>query len=459
LKAFLESPRAAIAAALAGGAVTVAGFAPVAVPADFSDSPGFSFSGCARELRHTLSGSGCVRRRLFGAGASWVYISLHDFGAMPAPLAALATVINCAILALYPAAAGWCLARLQVGRVAASVAAFPASWVFFEWMRGWMFTGVPWLAIGYSQVDSPLSGFGPVLGVYSVSFATVLCAGLVVAAVSGERRNRIACGAALVAVFGVGAALKTIAWTSPRGEPVLVALLQGNISQDLKFQAERYAKTLAIYRQLIESSRAQLIVLPETAIPRFLDAVDPGYLRDIARIAVERNADVLIGVPIRDPDGRYFNSDQPRRLTAQRYDKSHLVPFGEFVPPGCADGEDSLDPVVGFSSGRAMRGRLHRGAAVALISAGKTLSAKRSSGPAGATLLVNFSNVAWFGDRRSWRTSRSRMRASGRAPMLARDQHRSRSSIRAGRWWRACRSSPKASSPARRRATSGHRHT
>src|SRR5258708_8471780 len=85
----------------------------------------------------------------------------------------------------------------------------------------------------------------------------------------------------------------------------------------------------------MEASRGQLIVLPETAVPRFLDAVDPGYLRDIARIALERRADILVGVPIRDPDGRYFNSViSVGTSPSQRYDKAHLVPFGEFVPPG-----------------------------------------------------------------------------------------------------------------------------
>jgi apolipoprotein N-acyltransferase len=308
----------------------------------------------------------------------------------------------CAILALYPAAAGWCLARLQAGRVAASVAAFPASWVVFEWMRGWVFTGVPWLAVGYSQVDSPLAGFAPVVGVYGVSFATALCAGLLVAALAGDRRFRIACGAALMAVIGVGAALKAIAWTSQQGEPIRVALVQGNISQDLKFQAERYANTLAIYRRLIEASNAKLIVLPETAIPRFLDAVDPGYVRDIARIALERDADVLIGVPIRDPDGRYFNSVISLGVSpTQRYDKSHLVPFGEFVPPGLRWMVKTLSiPLSDFSSGP--------GNAKPLAVAGQLVAPNICWEDAfgeeiiralpEATLLVNLSNVAWFGD-------------------------------------------------------------
>jgi apolipoprotein N-acyltransferase len=404
LKALLQSPRAAIAAALAGGAVTVAGFAPVAAyPLIFLTLAGLLVLWLrARTPSHALWIGFAFGAGLFGAGASWVYISLHDFGAMPAPLAAIATVVYCAILALYPAAAGWCLARLQAGRVAASVAAFPASWVVFEWMRGWVFTGVPWLAVGYSQVDSPLAGFAPVVGVYGVSFATALCAGLLVAALAGDRRFRIACGAALVAVIGVGAALKAIAWTSQQGEPIRVALVQGNISQDLKFQAERYANTLAIYRRLIEASNAKLIVLPETAIPRFLDAVDPGYVRDIARIALERDADVLIGVPIRDPDGRYFNSVISLGVSpTQRYDKSHLVPFGEFVPPGLRWMVKTLSiPLSDFSSGP--------GNAKPLAVAGQLVAPNICWEDAfgeeiiralpEATLLVNLSNVAWFGD-------------------------------------------------------------
>src|SRR4029077_10046198 len=150
----------------------------------------------------------------------------------------------------------------------------------------------------------------------------------------GSLKARLAGGLALVCALGLGQLLRQIDWTSPQGPPLRVALLQGNIPQDLKFQPDRYAATLAVYKRLIETSQGQLIVLPEPAIPRFLDAVDPGYLRDIARIAVERRADVLIGVPIRDPDGRYFNSViSVGTSPSQRYDKSHLVPFGEFVPP------------------------------------------------------------------------------------------------------------------------------
>ena len=404
MKAFLQSPHAAIAAALAAGALTVAGFAP---PALFP-LPFLTLAGLLLLWRRAATPQAAFRTGfafgagLFGVGASWVYVSLHDFGMMPAPLAAIGTLAYCAILALYPAAAGWCLARLRLDRAVSALLAFPALWTIFEWLRGWIFTGVSWLALGYSQVDSPLAGLAPVAGTYGVSFVTALCAGLLVIVISGSRKARLAGGLALVFAFGLGQLLKQIAWTSPQGTPLKVALLQGNIPQDLKFQPDQYATTLATYKRLIEASQGQLIVLPETAIPRFLDAVDPGYLKDIARIAVERHADVLFGVPIRDREGRYFNSVVSVGASpSQRYDKAHLVPFGEFVPPGFGWVVKTFAiPLSDFSLGPknpkplALAGQLVAPNICWEDAFGEEIIRQLPE----ATLLVNVSNVAWFGD-------------------------------------------------------------
>ena len=404
MKAFLQSPHAAIAAALAAGALTVAGFAP---PALFP-LPFLTLAGLLLLWRRAATPQAAFRTGfafgagLFGVGASWVYVSLHDFGMMPAPLAAIGTLAYCAILALYPAAAGWCLARLRLDRAVSALLAFPALWTIFEWLRGWIFTGVSWLALGYSQVDSPLAGLAPVAGTYGVSFVTALCAGLLVIVISGSRKARLAGGLALVFAFGLGQLLKQIAWTSPQGTPLKVALLQGNIPQDLKFQPDQYATTLATYKRLIEASQGQLIVLPETAIPRFLDAVDPGYLKDIARIAVERHADVLFGVPIRDREGRYFNSVVSVGASpSQRYDKAHLVPFGEFVPPGFGWVVKTFAiPLSDFSLGPknpkplALAGQLVAPNICWEDAFGEEIIRQLPA----ATLLVNVSNVAWFGD-------------------------------------------------------------
>ncbi|MGB5080097.1 MAG: apolipoprotein N-acyltransferase [Burkholderiales bacterium] len=400
----LRSRPAAILAALSAGALTVAGFAPLALSA----LPWVTLAALIWLWRRAatpldaLAVGFAFGAGLFGVGKSWVYISLHDFGQMPAPLAALATLVYCAILASYPAGAGWCLARLKPGPTVGAVAAVPALWTLFEWVRGWLFTGVPWLALGYTQVDSPLAGFAPVLGVYGVSFTTALCAGLLYTSVARAGRVRFVSALALVLVLGLGYLLKQVEWTRPEGAPTSVSLLQGNVAQDLKFRPDHYARTLATYKRLIEGSRARLIVLPETAVPRFLDAVDPGYLRDIARIAVERDADVLIGVPLRDPDGRYFNSVISVGVSpTQRYDKSHLVPFGEFVPSAFAWVMKTLAiPLSNFSRGPENPEPLKlAGQRVAPnICWEDAFGEEIIRQLPGATLLVNVSNVAWFGD-------------------------------------------------------------
>ena len=427
MKAFLQSPLAAIAAALVAGVLTVAAFAPLGVfPLSFLTLAGLLLIWRSAAAPQAAFWAGfAFGAGLFGAGASWVYVSLHDFGMMPAPLAAIGTIAYCAILALYPAAAGWCLARLVRAPLGSVLMAFPAAWTLFEWLRGWVFTGVPWLALGYSQVDSPLAGFAPVIGVYGVSFATALCAGLLYLVATGPNRLRLAGGFALVLALVIGQLLRQVEWTSPQGAPVRVALLQGNISQDLKFQANRYATTLALYKRMIEASEGRLIVLPETAIPRFLDAVDPGYLEGIARTAAARGADVLIGVPIRDPDGRYFNSVVSLGASpSQRYDKAHLVPFGEFVPYGFHWIVKTVAiPMSDFSLGR----QDPRPLSLAGQRVAPNICWEDAFGEEiirqlpEATLLVNVSNVAWFGDSlapaQHLQISRMRALETGR-PML-----------------------------------------
>ncbi|HEY6864869.1 MAG TPA: apolipoprotein N-acyltransferase [Burkholderiales bacterium] len=396
-------PRAAVAVAFGSGAATVAGFAPAGI----FPLPVLSLAlllGLCRGAtpRGALALGFAFGAGLFGVGASWVYVSLHDFGTMPVPLAGVATLGFCAILSLYPAAAAWCLARLRARPATAALLAFPALWTLAEWLRGWVFTGFPWLAIGYSQTDSPLAGLAPVLGVYGVSWATALVAGLAFLVVAGEPRARIAgaCGIAVVIAAGYG--LGSASWTAPEGAPLRVSLLQGNIAQDLKFQEQRYAATLETYRRLVEASDATLIVLPETAVPRFFDTVDPAYWNQLARLARDKHADLLVGVPVRDAEGRYFNSLISLGVSPpQIYSKSHLVPFGEFIPPGFRWIVDTVAiPLADFSRGP----ERPRPLAVAGQRVAPDICYEDAFGEEivrqlpEATLLVNASNVAWFGD-------------------------------------------------------------
>ena len=217
----------------------------------------------------------------FMCGVSWVYVSMHDFGMMPAWLAVALTLLFCVYLALFPALTGWVCRRLDCRSTMVALLALPAVWTLTEWLRGWLLTGFPWLAVGYSQLPvSPLAGYIPIMGVYGASLLTLLSAALLCIGIEHAleaRRQRPAQIAlslldrpwllALVVIWAGGFALKSVAWTTPAGEPLTAALVQGNIAQDLKWREDRMQSTLTSYRNLIESSDAQLTVLPETALP------------------------------------------------------------------------------------------------------------------------------------------------------------------------------------------------
>ncbi len=336
---------------------------------------------------------------LFGAGVSWVYVSLHRYGAMPLPLAALATLGLCAGLALFPAAVGWLQARWRVPQAARACLLIPALWTFAEWLRGWLLTGFPWLSAGYAAIDTPLAGLAPLGGVYAVSLGALTCAGLLWCI--ARNRARWAALVVLMLLLVGGAALRTLSWSSPAGT-LRVSLLQGDIPQDLKFDPARYAHTLETYAQLAEGSRGKLIVLPETAVPRFLDRVDPAYLARLEAIARQRGGDLLLGVPYRPAPGVYYNSVVSLGTSPpQVYNKVHLVPFGEFVPPGFGWIVHVLSiPLSDFSSGSPEQQPLRvAGTRVAVdICYEDAFGEQIARQLPEATLLVNVSNDAWFGD-------------------------------------------------------------
>jgi len=269
----------------------------------------------------------------FGAGVSWIYISLHDFGEMPMLVAGFATAAFSAFLALFPALAGWYAGKFSS---ATKQLAIPLLWVLQEWIRNWIFTGFPWLAVGYSQVPySPLAGLAPIFGIYGVSLAVTACAALIAATLAGAlSKKRLTL---LLALFWFGgAALLHIEWSQPNGKPVSFSLLQGNIAQDLKWREDELKHTLQIYRKMALASQAQLIVLPEMAFPLLLEDLPVDYLASLAQHARQQGGDVLVGVPEarRELDGiHYFNSMLSYGTSpTQTYRKSHLVPFGEFIP-------------------------------------------------------------------------------------------------------------------------------
>lgn len=398
---------ALLAPALAGAAC-VTGFAPfyawpvplVALAALF-----ISWERSASPRQAALSGF------LFGlgyflVGVSWVYVSLHDFGSMPAPLAALATFLFCAYLAAFPALAGW-LARRYAARNAASILLLAAAaFTACEWLRGWLFTGFPWIALGSSQVpSSPLAGYAPVAGVYGVTLATCLVAALLAASARpfGTQGARLRVLAAALAIVAIGAGLRLVDWGAPAGPAVSVALLQGNVAQELKWREEVRTKTLLDYRRMVFEARARVVVLPETALPAFYDQLPGDYMASLRDHARANNEDILMGTVEREFHGGdydYYNSLVRITGSRQSYRKRHLVPFGEYIPPGFKWVLAVLKiPLSDFNAGPREQPALEAGGALWAVAIcyedvfGEELVDQLPR----AQALVNVTNDAWFG--------------------------------------------------------------
>ncbi len=343
---------------------------------------------------------------LFCVGVSWIYVALHEYGYMQPLLAALAMALFAAVNASIPALAGYVQAKFKVAMTLRIVWVMPAIWALTEWVRSWLFTGFPWLSVGYSQVpNSPLVGYAPILGVFGASLLVAVSAALLLVSwhVRWGRQGKVAL-ACVVVLWVAGATLRLVEWTVPQGEPVKVSLLQGNIAQDTKFSEDALIGTLETYRRLAESSDARLIVLPETAIPLLRENISAPYqilLRDHVR---QNGGDILIGAFERE-DGRYYNSLYSLgSADSQHYRKDHLVPFGEFIPVRSMLGwiiNDLLHiPMGDLSSGGDAQAPLNI--------AGQKIAANICYEDAfgeevihalpQATLLVNATNDAWYGD-------------------------------------------------------------
>jgi apolipoprotein N-acyltransferase len=351
---------------------------------------------------------------LFGAGTSWTYVALSTFGGMIPILAAIGTAGFCVYLALFPALAGWTVARLAPPGSPARLAIAAGAWTVAEWLHSTGYPGFPWLATGYAQVGGPLAGFAPIGGAFLAGLAVAAAAALLVyATTSLERRRYLAAviGAAAIASIAVGGiALSAIEWTQASGEPIAVSLVQGNIDQDEKFDPVYREKSLAIYAELAESAKGRLIVLPESALPMFADEVPDALISQLRAVAVRNGGDLLTGLFFFEPresedeEDRYYNSVVSiGTAPIQIYRKHHLVPFGESIP---------AKPVVGWLIRRVLAIPLADqtpGPAYPqpMEVAGQRLAVNICYEDAfggelirqlpSATLLVNFTNDAWYG--------------------------------------------------------------
>lgn len=282
-------------------------------------------------LRFWLFGTG-----LWASGASWLYVSIHDYGNTSAPLAAVMVLFVAVVMALFFAAQGWLYRRFELDRVA--WLAFPALWVLFEWLRSWLFTGFPWLYAGYAFLDTPLAGLAPVGGVFSVSFLAVFTASVLGLALHGDAyRGRLIILA--VAFWLDSWGLTQIRWTEPEGTPLKVAIVQPAIPQDAKWQLEWRDRTTARLARLSakEWGKQDLILWPEAAVPMFLqEEAAVKFLLPLDERGAETHTALVTGIPYAIPRGEqepiFHNSIIALGNGEGVYHKQRLVPFGEYVP-------------------------------------------------------------------------------------------------------------------------------
>lgn len=271
---------------------------------------------------------------LFGNGASWVYISIHDYGFTGMPLAILMTLIFVMGLALLPAAQCALFARF-LGRVS-PIWSFPALWVLFEWLRSWIFTGFPWLFAGNALVDSPLSSLLPVGGVYLASFVLIMAGVLVYRFIVQQLKLR-SLVAFIVVIFAGSHILNTIQWTTPASEvPLKVAMVQGNVDQNKKWLPQHRDEFLLLYRDLTQDIKnIDIVIWPETSVPMLVQQ-SRAYINRILDDLPPESA-IIAGMAERaTPAGvrpaQYYNAIMARGDASGIYRKQKLVPFGEYVP-------------------------------------------------------------------------------------------------------------------------------
>ena len=316
---------------IALGALSVLSFAPFnhSLISLFSLSILFYIWRQLNNSKHAFLSGAFFGLGLFGCGISWIYISLNVYGGMPPLLSLLATFLFCAFCASFIGFIGWFSVHRKLNFILT-----PFIWTFIEWMKGWVFTGFPWLTMGYSQISSsPLSGFLPLVGIYGVTFIlTSLALTLSFIPLHKHKNSQLLKLGFVCIIFILGNFLKQIEWTDPIGEPISISLIQGNIAQDNKWQKETITQTLDMYQTLIQEAKGEIILLPETALPLLIEYIPHTFIELSKTHALKNKGNILMGAIQREGTS-YFNvvfnlgKDLP-----QVYQKSHLVPFGEFIP-------------------------------------------------------------------------------------------------------------------------------
>lgn len=317
---------------LVAGAVTTLAFAPFNQFWLVLITLGVLFYTCFRaEPRKTFLNAWMFGLGLQLTGVCWIFNSLHYHGGSPVWLAVIIIFLLSAYLAIYPAIAMYVASRFFNSTATIKlVVLYPLLLALFEWMQGIVLTGFSWMQIGYTQIDTPLAGFAPLIGNHGVGVLVAAIAGAIVALAVGELSwKKTLTFVVLTAITGLIS--KQVEWTEPTGDSIRVALVQGNIPQDIKWRREIRQQTLEMYRDItLQQQDVDLIVWPETAVPDYMHRV-PTYLNELRVAMRETNTELLLGIFIRDPNnGRYYNG--LLNINGDVYLKRHLVPLGEYIP-------------------------------------------------------------------------------------------------------------------------------
>lgn len=344
------------------------------------------------------------------SGLWWLFISIHRYGGIAAPLAGAAVALLAAALALYYALAAGLWARLRMVETNAFGAAlFAACWLLAELARGVLFTGFPWIAGGYAHTDGPLAAWAPWIGIYGIGALAAWVAAA--AAAAWRQRGRPAQAAALLALplalSLAGLALPS-EFTRSSGN-LSVTLLQSNIAQDLKFEPAHIERVLRWHRDALAAARGTLVLTPESSIPLPLRVLDTDTLAALRAPFAQGERAALVGLFVGSDSEGYTNSvvglsaaSDPARGSFYHYGKRHLLPFGEFIPLGFGWFVDAMKiPIGDQQRGQSIEPFTLAGQRVRPLICYEDLFGEDIAasvvGDGAATVLANVTNLAWFG--------------------------------------------------------------
>ena len=351
----------------------------------------------------------CFGLGLFLCGTYWIYLSVTGPGQAAWWIGAFLVVALSLIMACYLAATAWLINYLTRSQPLYLLLVAPAAWTLLEWLRGWLLSGFPWMSLGYSQIDTALAGWAPVLGVYGVSLLLVLSSSAALLAILERGRQRWLALACVLLPWLAGAVLTQVEWTAASGPVIRTTVIQAGVPQELKWLPEQRELTKQFYSAAtLAATGSRLVVWPEVAIPSVTDREEQ-YIAALRAIGRRNQQAIVFGILEREflPDGgaNIYNSLLLLEGNGRQvYRKRHLVPFGEYfpVPPAVREwlrmmnlpftdllpGDDEQE-LLTLADGNRL--------AVAICYEDSFGAELLYALPA-ATVLINVSNDAWFGD-------------------------------------------------------------